>query len=327
MAKRRHLDISTSLLAARAASLSYEHGRSNLEIAAELNVSRFRVARLLEVARETGIVRFSVTLPDAMQPAQSERLRRRYWLDSCVVVDGGDRKDAARDAMGRAAARLLQDTVGEDDVLGVAWGRTLSAMVRHIRELPPCPIVQLTGIAGDPAENSLELVRLISQRSGGGAYPLYAPMVLPDTATLAGLRRQSGIAQALSRMDDVTVAVVAIGSWNPPDSQLLQSLPPRAGAALHGAGVSAEICGMLVAEDGSEVPSPEGHLLAIRPDQLRQIPKVLAVAGGSSKITAIRSVLRSGVVTSLVTDKTVSDVLLEDDSSGEQAPSTTEPLI
>lgn len=310
MSRRRHPDLATSLLAARAASLSYEQGRSNLEIAEELEVSRFRVARLLEIAREWGIVRFSVTLPDAMQPERSERLRRRYWLDSCVVVDGGEGREGARDAMGRAAARLLQETAGEDDVLGVAWGRTLSAMVRHIRDLPPCPIVQLTGIAGDPAENSLELVRSISQRSGGSAYPLYAPMVLPDPATLAGLRRQAGVAQALSRMEEVTVAVVAIGSWNPPDSQLLQSLPPRAGASLRGAGARAEICGMLFAEDGSEVPSPEGHLLAIRPDQLRQVPRVLAVAGGASKIGAIRSVLRAGVVTSLVTDAVVSDALL-----------------
>lgn len=312
MSQRKTPDVATSLLAARAATMSYMEGRSNLEIAEELAISRFRVARLLDLARETGIVRFNVALPDAMLSEQSERLRRRYWLDACVVVDAVGETTAARSTMGRAAARLLRDMLGPDDVLGVAWGRTLSAMVQHIRDLPPCPIVQLTGIAGNPAENSLELVRLISQRTGGRAYPLYAPMVLPDTATLAGLRRQSGIAQALSRMDDVTVAVVAIGSWNPPDSQLLQALPPKAGAALHAAGVQAEVCGTLFGEDGSELPSPAGNLLTIRPDQLRRIPKVLAVAGGTTKTAAIRAVLRSGAVTSLVTDRAVAEALLEE---------------
>jgi DNA-binding transcriptional regulator LsrR (DeoR family) len=309
MPKRREPDLATSLLAARAASLSYEQGRSNIEIAEELEVSRFRVARLLELAREAGIVRFNVTLPDAMQPELSERLRRRYWLDHCVVVESTPSAESSRDRMGRAAARLLRDLLSEDDVLGIAWGRTLSAMVQHVRDLPPCPVVQLTGIAGDPAQNSLELVRMVSQRSGGTAYPLFAPMVLPDTATLAGLRRQASISQTLHRMSGVTQAVVAIGSWNPPDSQLLQALPPRARGTLHAEGVRAEICGTLLAEDGAEIPSPEGHLLAIRPDQLRQVPRVLAVAGGATKAEAIRSVLRSGLVTSLVTDSVAAEAL------------------
>lgn len=312
MPKRKELDLATSMLAARAASLSYEQGRSNLEIADELQVSRFRVARLLDLAREARIVRFNVSLPDSVQPEQSERLRRRWWLDHCVVVESPETDEQARDVMGRAAARLLREILTEDDVLGIAWGRTLSAMVRHVRDLPPCPVVQLTGIAGDPSVNSLEIVRGVSQRSGGVALPLYAPMVLPDPATLAGLRRQSAVSRVLSRMDDVTVAVVAIGSWAPPDSQLLQALPPRARDALHGAGVAAEICGTLFSRDGTEVPSPEGHLLAIRPDQLRRVPGVLAVAGGAKKAEAIRSVLRSGLVTSLVTDSCVAEELLRD---------------
>ena len=52
----------------------YLHGRSKVEIADELDISRFKVARLLESARERGLVRIEIVPPgrldiDAVGPA------------------------------------------------------------------------------------------------------------------------------------------------------------------------------------------------------------------------------------------------------------------
>lgn len=308
--QQREKSLETSLLAARVATRHYLEGRTNVEVAEELGISRFRVARLLEVARAEGIVRFSINLPLGMEAELSEDLRQRHDLDHCLVVPGTNDPEVLRDRLGRTAVALLQELVDEDDVLGVAWGRTLSAMTRHLDQLPPCPIVQLTGVAGDIAQNSVELIRQISDRSGGQAFPIYAPMVLPDASTLNGLRRQDSVAHAMARHRDVTVAVVAVGSWDPPDSQLLSSLTPRSRQRLVRHGVRAEVCGTLLTDTGTEVSVLSEHLLAIEPAQLRRIPRVLAVAGGESKINAIRSALASGLISSLVTDETVARALL-----------------
>lgn len=308
--QQREKSLETSLLAARVATRHYLEGRTNVEVAEELGISRFRVARLLDVARDEGIVRFSINLPLGMEAELSEGVRQRYDLDHCLVVPGTGDQEVLRDRLGRTAAALLHEVVGEDDVLGVAWGRTLSAMTRHLDRLPPCPIVQLTGVAGDIAENSVELIRQISDRSGGQAFPIYAPMVLPDASTLNGLRRQDSVARAISRHRHVTVAVVAVGSWEPPDSQLLSSLTPRSRQRLVRHGVRAEMCGTLLTGTGAEVSVLSEHLLAIEPAQLRRIPQVLAVAGGESKINAIRSALASGLISSLVTDESVAEALL-----------------
>lgn len=305
-------NIDTSLQAARVAARHYVDQCTNVEIAAEFGVSRFRVARLLEIARNDGIVRFSVSLPHGVEAELSERVRIRFGLDHCLVVGSDQSPEQQRDVLGRAAARLLQDLVTEDDVLGIAWGRTLSAMIRHVGGLPPAPVVQLTGVAGDTPGNAIELVRLISERTRGQAFPIYAPMVLPDGATLNGLLRQDSIAHAFQRHRHVTVAAVAVGSWDPPDSQLLQSLPPRSRQRLVRQGVRAEVCGTLISRDGSEVTMPDDHVLAISPQQLRRIPNVVAVAGGGSKKNAIRCVLSSGLVNSVITDEQVAQFLLDD---------------
>ncbi len=43
---------------------------------------------------------------------------------------------------------------------------------------------------------------------------------MESAATASALRREPGILETFRRFDSVTKAVVAIGSWNPPDSQL-----------------------------------------------------------------------------------------------------------
>jgi DNA-binding transcriptional regulator LsrR (DeoR family) len=51
---------------------------------------------------------------------------------------------------------------------------------------------------------------------------------------------------------------------------------------------------------------------------LRRVPEVVAVAGGIRKATAIGAVLRSGLVTSLVTDTAAAEHLLHKQSPGDR---------
>jgi DNA-binding transcriptional regulator LsrR (DeoR family) len=50
--------------------------------------------------------------------------------------------------------------------------------------------------------------------------------------------------------------------------------------------------------------------ITVTAEQLRRIPEVVAIAGGARKGAAIDAVLRSGLVTSLVTDTSAADYLL-----------------
>ena len=75
-------------------------------------------------------------------------------------------------------------------------------MVRELEArgpLPQCDIVQL--LEGTTSlQSSLhatELVVWLSVLTGGAAYALHAPLVLPDVITADGLRREESIARTL----------------------------------------------------------------------------------------------------------------------------------
>src|SRR4051812_34440557 len=110
------------VLTASIARRYYIDGRSKIDIADEFGMSRFKVARLLESARESGLVRIEIRAEGDIDVDLSARLQDRFGLQHSVVVDTPDDDPASlREHLGRAAARLLAEILTPEDVLGLAW--------------------------------------------------------------------------------------------------------------------------------------------------------------------------------------------------------------
>ena len=297
---------------ALAARRFFLEDRSKVEIGNELGMSRFKVARLLEQARASGVVTITVHDSGMPVPALAGRLCRHLGLTNAVVVEAGSAPDDVRSAVGTAAARLLGETLGADEVVGLSWGRTLAAMSASLPELPRVTVVQLTGAAGVNLEDSpVEIVRQVALRSGGSAYPIFAPLVVDDAAMAVGLRRQPGVAAAFALFEHLTVAVVSVGSWDPPDSQLFSYFPIKERNDLCERGVVAEVVATLIADDGSW-PAPEmaDRSVAIPGEKLRRVPRIIAAAGGADKTRAVRAAVLAGLCTELVTDRSLAEAVL-----------------
>jgi DNA-binding transcriptional regulator LsrR (DeoR family) len=287
-------------------------GKAKTEIADEFGISRFKVAQILDDAREQGIVRIEINLPAELDADLSAELRRVFGLHHALVVATPEGDDTTlREQLGRAAAGLLTEITSEEDVLGVGWGRTLDAMADALESLEPCHVVQMTGVVGTVSQNSVELVRRIAAVAGGRAYPIYAPLFYENASTLNGISRQATIASALRQFPSITIAIVAIGSWEPPESRVYEALAPPERDPLKSIGARAEICASLINDEGEWIPTPlSDRTLAIRLDQLRHATEIIGVAGGRRKTAAIRAVLAGHHVTSLVTDVAVAMELL-----------------
>ncbi len=301
----------------------YLEGKSKIQIAEEFGVSRFKVARVLETALERDLVRIEIRVPAELDAERSDALRARYGLRHAVVVESpadATTEDAPDpENLGAVAADLLGELVSEGDVLGLAWGRSTIHMAASLHRLPQCTVVQLTGVydAGTAERGSVEAVRRAAQVSGGDAHPIYAPMLLPDPATAAALRSQTGIARAFDYFDKVTVAAVSIGSWEPGISTVHDMLTDEERAHYASLGVAAEMSAHLFDSEGRRVGRDLGErCITVEADRLRRIPEVVAIAGGLRKASAIGAVLRSGLVTSLVTDTAVADYLLTESAPG-----------
>src|SRR5690349_7636357 len=115
--------------AARVARLHYFERRSKVQIADELAMSRFKVARLLELARTSGMVRITVGGAGSVDLELSAALRDRFGLRHAVVVNTTRGSDwETRDQIGEVAAELVSEITTADDVLGIGWARVVLSM-------------------------------------------------------------------------------------------------------------------------------------------------------------------------------------------------------
>ncbi|MFP5252798.1 MAG: sugar-binding transcriptional regulator [Actinomycetes bacterium] len=299
------MDESERQMLAAIARRFYLEDASKTELANEFCISRFRVARLLEQARRLGVVTIEIHDRAERRDELAAELAGHLQLDECVVVQAGDTEDDNRRRLARAAATHITRNVREGDVVGFSWGRTLVATGEELAALPPSTVIQLTGTVGhDFRQSPVEVIRRISVRSSVDAVAIFAPLFAASETAADTFRSDPAIQGALSRYADLSMAVLAVGSWDPPITQLTPLLTPEDREELDREGAKAEMAGIFFREDGSLIDAAlTRRRISVSPQELLRTPRVLAVAGSAEKAGAIAAVARSGLLTSLVTDE------------------------
>ncbi len=291
--------------AGQAARWYYYDGWSKVQIAEELGVTRFKVARLLDLARSSGMVRITVVGAGTIDVELSERLCDRFGLCHAVVVNTTQGDDAQiRAQIGTVAAELLTEITTPDDVLGIGWARVVLAMAAKLRGLQAARVVQLTGALTRPdvEPTSVDIVRTIARSARAESSVFYAPMIVSDAYAAQALYRQEQVAEAVARFDTVTKAVVGVGGWNPPGSTLYDALTPAEQDRMRTSGIQADLSGVLLDHAGQAVETPlSRRIIAISAPQLRRIPEVIGIAYGLNKVPAAAAGIRGGYLNALVT--------------------------
>ena len=303
--------------AATIARRFYLEGRSKVDIGDELGVSRFQIARMLDEARQLGLVEVSIALPMAIDADLSDRVQKRLGLRRVIVVGAGDLalpEDQVRRSIGAILAGLLGELVEPQMTLGVACSRTMVQMAEQLEQLAPCTVVQVCGtMAGtDPSMGGGEIVAQLARIADGQAHHVYAPLLVRDEAVAAGLRAEAGIAQTFARYDSLDVAVVPIGGWGPTTTTVFAALTDEERGDAAGRGVVGEMTGRLFDRRGRHpATSFDTRLVAITLDQLRAVPLLIASAYGADRAEAVLAAVRGCLVDVLVTDSPLALRLLE----------------
>ncbi len=141
-------------LLTKISKMYYEENLTQDEIVARLHLSRSKVSRLLQQARDVGIIKITVISPPGLYPDLEKELENRYRLQEAIVIEAREpnAQHAVSRELGIAAAHYLLRTLQDDDVIGVSWGTTLSHMVAALqpRRTPGAHVVQIIGGLGKP---------------------------------------------------------------------------------------------------------------------------------------------------------------------------------
>ncbi|GAA1018260.1 DNA-binding transcriptional regulator [Acrocarpospora pleiomorpha] len=306
-------------LLVKVARMYHERGLRQPEIAALLHMSQPRVSRLLKEATDRNVVRTVVVSPDGVHAELEDALVQEFGLRDAVVVDAEGGGTDVIPALAAATAIYLDATLKGGDIIGISsWSATLleSVNVMRAKTTPVAEeVVQIVGGSGSP-EVQLHATRLTSRLAElTGARPVFAP-----SAALVGSRelrdllsKEPTVAQVMQAWSRLTLAVVGIGTLEP--SPLLRrsgnAITPEDQRQLQELGAVGDVCTRYFDAEGRAVEADfDDRIIGITPDQLRAVDRRIGVAGGASKLAAIRGAARGGWINILITDVDVARALL-----------------
>jgi DNA-binding transcriptional regulator LsrR (DeoR family) len=303
--------------AARAAWLYYVEEFTQGEVARELGVSRSTVVRLLRKAKETGLVRITLDVPRDVFEMERE-LERLYGLERVrLVPDAGDEEKLKR-WLGQAASELIVEMVEPGSTVAVGWGTTLRAMTDSLVGEQPVEGVRIVPIVGglhraSSGTNSYWVAEKLGRFFHAPARALYAPLIVEDRSMAEALVRDPDIGEILELVRQASLAIYSVGVLDN-DATIIRFgyLSPEERAFLREHRAAGDITCRWIDVQGNPVELPPTiNPVGASLEDLKNIPKRLAIAGGELKREALLGTLRGGFATTLVTDDGTAAYLLE----------------
>lgn len=310
-------------LMSKVSTLYYHQEYTQQQIADKMQLSRPKVSRLLKQAREHGIVKISIDSPEEYFVELETHLEEQFNLLEAVVVDAD--RSAFEDPDGRflkkqigiGAAKYLQRTINEGEVIGVTWGTSLQAMVESMQPIQTngVHIVQILGGVGPPEAkaHSADIARRLSQLMDAQLTLLPAPGIVGNPESREVLTSDPKVQSATDLFPDITKALVGIGALetNPFLVEDDDELTPRIRREIIDSRAVGDIALRFFDQNGQLVDtSLNDRLIGISVEQLLNVPCVMGIAGGKPKVEPILASLRGRFVDVLITDQFTAEELL-----------------
>jgi|SRR5579859_429552 len=310
-------------LMVRVGRMYYERDTSQSAIAEQFGLSQASVSRLLKRAREEGIIRISVAVPEGVYSALEEKLIERFHLRDAIVVDtvaGDDEKVITRE-LGTAAGYYIESVIKPNDTVGISsWSSTLLAVVDAMHPVPRKPeirVLQILGGVGNPSAeaHATHLTGRLADLVGGKAMFLPAPGIVGSEAARQVLLDDIYVQQALEMFNQVTLALVGIGAVQP--SSLLAAsgniFSEEEQNMLSSYKAVGDVLLRFFDGDGKPVKTfLDNRVVSMSLEQLRKVDRAIGVAGGRRKYAAIRGALRGRLINILITDRFTAEQLIKE---------------
>ena len=307
-------------LLADVAEMYYEKGLTQAEISRSVKVTRSAISRMLEEARQKGIIEIQVRRPVRFDPGLEAKLEDRFRLQKAHVLvwTKENQYDMLRERLGSLAARVLNESIRPNMTIGVAWGTTVKATIDAlvVKNQMPVQVVQLVGVLGSSthSSNAQVLVQKLANKLGGEGIYLYTPFLVEDEETVRALMNVNSISKAIASGRQCDLALLGIGTTEPDFSSLYQGghISRQVLEDLRHAGAVGDVSGHhFNIQGGRSEIDLHYRTVAISREDLLNIPIRLGVAGGKAKAAAIVGALRGNYINVLVTDSQTAEEVLK----------------
>jgi deoxyribonucleoside regulator len=305
-----------------AAKMYYQLDYSQQDIAKKLGVSRPSVSRLLQLAKQQGIVQIKILDPTEDVQKLANLLKSKFDLKDCLVASIPIYEDEViKELLGEVAADYLYEIVQDGDVIGTTWGTTLYQVAQRIKpkNVKGVSVVQLNGGVSHSETNTYasDILNYLSKAFNTMPHFLPLPAVVDHVLVKQAIMADRHIRRVLELGKQANIAMYTVGEPNH-NSTLVRAdyFSKEDLEILSDRKAVGDICSRYFDATGSICHKDlDARTIGI---ELAELPKKnygILIAGGGEKVEGIYGALQGKYANVLITDQITAKSLLELESS------------
>ncbi|ENH96912.1 transcription regulator CggR [Gracilibacillus halophilus YIM-C55.5] len=239
------------------------------------------------------------------------QIKDKLQLDHVIVVPGNtDEQQSVKKALGKACAQFLSKIITSDQTIAVTGGTSMAEVAEEMNPLPEamnCTFVPARGGLGEQVENQANTIcAQMAKKANGNYRMLYVPDPLSED-TYHTIIEEPAIKEILELIHDANIILHGIGDAltmakrRKTSQDILDHLTKSQAVS--------EAFGYYLDHEGNVVYKV--RTAGMQLEDLEHADYVIAVAGGTSKVEAIKSYFEQGKSNVLITDEAVANELLK----------------
>ncbi len=302
----------------KVANMYYTENLKQSDIAQRIGIDRTTVSKYLKKALREGIVKITVER-DSFDELESA-MEKRFGLKESYIVSKSYDLQLVKQNMAHAGLGLLRRIVEDHQVIGTAWGTTISELARQAeKEKLPRIDADIIPLDGGPESIDSEyhvntLCYQLARALGARSHYIYAPAIAKTAEIRQAILQDVNYEKISAFWEKLDIAIVGIGA--PVKSSNLVwvgSFGRDAIESLAYTGAVGEICSVFYDINGNPVTTPfSDRIIAMDISKLRDLKYSIGMAASREKVPAIMGALRGHLINVLITDEETAKILLNE---------------
>ncbi|MBN2616762.1 MAG: hypothetical protein JXR64_00470 [Spirochaetales bacterium] len=285
----------------------YINKKKQKEIAKEYNVSTVQISKYLKLAEKRNIVTISVNPPNVSKEDlewYQIMFKQLFKIDNLILTPGADNTEKSTNLLVNFATKYLFETYKNTNYqIGIGLGKTMYAMCDMVNETelknkwvyyPVCATIHNKSSKYFDYEKMLNL----ASKNWGGSFNSKVVDML-NFSNNHELNLQLPISQYFDNLDILLTGIGSAFTLHPATREMFFSSENKKDILTQN--LVGDVVNFFLDVDGN-IYEPEMIRNQISLKQIQNTKQVIAVASGFHKVESIIGALRSGLITTLITD-------------------------
>jgi DNA-binding transcriptional regulator LsrR (DeoR family) len=278
------------------------------QIADQLGIPRLRVIKLLEKARQNGIVQFKIA-ENNVHISMENAIAKRFGLKDVFIIPSASGLENRNEALAQAAAIYISNRLPDNAFINMGYGDTTCRILNHLagNSNTRISVVSLTGGVNYYLPNAFTNV------FNARLYLTPAPFMMSTREMVEAINKEPAVREIAEMVPLSAMTIIGIGGMDENATVVRNGMfSPKDLRYLSMQGAVGDVLCHFLDVNGKQVESPiDDRLITTSLETLAKQNNVIGVAGGENKVNAIIGALNANILDILITDQDTAELIIK----------------